>query len=249
MRHFRLIILLVCMAFSAHALAQQTYEFKLYDVVPSYREEVYGVLQRVLVSNGMASAVELLPTGQILINGTPAAHQQVAVVLEEVRRHEAEPTPRVTLQYWVVLGARDMASDVDTPSALNDVLDEIRESHGPLSFRLLGNATLVTDSGMRGLASGGLQVNQLAYVQGTRLQANLEISFLYTKAMPVGDGGQVAVNVFQNGGGDRQGIELNTSMDQGEFVVVGENSITDILVGQGSFDGTIFYIVHWPATN
>lgn len=245
MRQSKLLILLVCMAFSANALA----EFKLYDVDPSYREEIYGALASALRPGqeySLTSAIELLPTGQILIDATSEAHQQIAAILEEIRQQEAEPTPRITLQYWVVLGARELASAAQTPTVLDDVLDEIRERHGPLSFRLLGNATLVTDSGMRGLASGGLQVNQLAYVQGTRLQAQLEISFLYTKAMSQDGNGQV--NVFQ-AGQDRQGLELNTSMEQGEFVVVGENSITDIADGRGSVDGTIFYIVHWPAAN
>jgi hypothetical protein len=132
---------------------------------------------------------------------------------------------------------------------VDDVLDEIRESHGPLSFQLLGNATLVTDSGMRGQAIGGLHVNQLAYVQGTRLQAQLEISFVYTQATSVIADGQVQVNMFRGGGEDRDAIELNTSMEQGEFVVVGENSITDFWDGVNSVDGTVFYIVHWPATN
>jgi hypothetical protein len=244
MRNFNALILLLCMAFSANAQIQ-TCEFRTYDVAPDYREEVYGVLQRVLLPSSLACQVELLPTGQILINGTPTGHEQVAVVLEEIRRHQAEPTPRVTLQYWVVLGTRMAASGGETPAALDDVLDEVRAVHGPLSFRVLGNATLVTDSGMSGQASGGLRINQMAYVQGTRLQARLAISFFYTRAMPAN--GQI--EVFQSGGGENQGIELNTSMEQGEFVVVGENSITDLLDGQSSVDGTVFYIVHWPTAN
>jgi len=244
MRHFRLLILLVCMAFSANALA----EFKLYDVDPSYREEVYQALAGVLrpgADDSQTEAIELMPTGQILIDATPEAHQQVAGVLAEIRRHEAEPTPRVTLQYWVVLGSRELQSDAETPGALDEVLGEIRGVHGPLSFRLLGNATLVTDSGMSGEVSGNLQVNQMAYVQGTRLQVRLGIGFVYTKGIRASD----QVNVFQTTQQDRQGLQLNTSMEQGEFVVVGENSVTDIVDGPNAVDGTIFYIVHWSAAD
>ncbi len=246
MRQFRLLILLVCMAFSANALA----EFKLYDVDPSYREEAYQALARALrpgADDSLTEAIELLPTGQILIDATPEAHEQITAVLAEIRRHEAEPTPRVTLQYWVVLGAPQLEIVPDTPPVLADVLDGIREVHGDLSFRLLGNATLVTDSGMGGEAGGGLMIKQMAYVQGTRLQAQLSISFVYTKGMRQNGNGQVTV--FQPGGQERQGLELNTSMEQGEFVVVGENSITGITVGPAVVDGTVFYIVHWPAAN
>jgi hypothetical protein len=246
MRRFKLLILLVCMALSANALA----EFKLYEVDPSYREEVYQALAGVLrpgADDSLTNAIQLLPTGQILIDATPEAHQQVAAVLAEIRRHEAEPTPRVRLQYWVVLGARELANTADMPEALADVLGEIRDAHGPLSFGLLGNATLVTDSGMRGETSGNLRVNQLAYVQGTRLHAQLTIGFFYTRA--VGRNGDAPANVFQNTTLDQQGLELNTSMEQGEFVVVGENSITDVVDGQIAVDGTIFYIVHWAAAD
>lgn len=235
MRHFKLLILLVCVAFSASALA----EFKLYDVDPSYREEVYEALAGALrpgADDSQTEAIQLLPTGQILIDATPEAHQQVAAVLEEIRRHEAEPTPRVRLQYWVILGAPELASATDTPAALDPVLEEIRQVHGPLSFRLLGNATLVTDSGMSGELAGNPMVSQMAYVQGTRLQARLGISFYYSTATPTPNGFTPQ---------SQQRVTLNTSMEQGEFVVVGENSVADISDGQGAVDGTVFYIVHW----
>lgn len=248
MRHFKLLILLVCMAFSASALA----EFKLYDVDPSYREEVYGALAGVLrpgQPNGLANAIELLPTGQILIDAPPEAHQQVAAVLEEIRRHEAEPTPRVELQYWVVLGTRQAGNASDTPSVLADVLDEIREAHGPLNFQMLGNASLVTDSGMEGRATGELGIFQEAYVQGARLHADLGISFQYKVTLATErSGGQGATLAPVTQMRD-QTLRINTSMEQGEFVVVGENSVTDNLFGDGEVDGTFFYIVHWPAAN
>jgi hypothetical protein len=232
------------MAFSANALA----EFKLYDVDPSYREEVYQALAGVLrpgADDSQTEAIELMPTGQILIDATPEAHQQVAAVLAEIRRHEAEPTPRVTLQYWVVLGSREIPSDAEIPAALTEVLGEIREVHGPLSFRLLGNATLVTDSGMSGEVSGNPLVEQMAYVQGTRLQARLGIRFSYTQRPDQNsNGGQTG---FQPPVG--VGLQLNTSMEQGEFVVVGENSIDNIVDGPAVVDGTIFYIVHWAAAD
>jgi hypothetical protein len=245
MSFYRKIILLLCLAFSSNVLA----EFKLYDVDPSYREEVYGALLRAMVNTGMASSIELLPTGQILIDAVPETHQQVAAVLEEIRRHEAEPTPRVRLQYWVVLGTPEVPGDANTPAALEGVLDEIREVHGPLSFQLLGNATLVTDSGMGGTSSGELVIRQTAYVQGARLHAELSISFQYKVTVGVtqmGGQGQPTVPMTQM---RNQGLELNTSLEQGEFVVVGENSVTDNLFGEGEVDGTFFYIVHWPAAD
>ena len=103
MKHFRLLIVLVCMAFSANALA----EFKLYDVDPSYREEVYGVLARALRPQqgvALANSIELLPTGQILIDAMPETHQQVAAVLAEITN-----TPWGERHHYVVPAAAGAA--------------------------------------------------------------------------------------------------------------------------------------------
>ena len=243
MKHIRGLILLVCLAICSSALAQEEIELKIYDVASDNRDEIFSALQSIV-----GGGVQMLPNGQLLVRTTAEFHQQVATVLDAIAKSEAEPTPRVTLQYWIVLGLRPGTNDADTPAALNDVLAEIRQVHGPLSFRMLGNATLVTDSGMTGRTDGEVTINQVAYVQGERLNAHLDIRFAYTYIMPSVPpaDGQADVNVAPFINERRQGVDLNTSMEQGEFVVVGENSITDNIVGLGEVDGTVFYIVHWP---
>lgn len=249
MRQFNLLILLVCMAFSASALA----ELRTYSVDPGNGDEIFSALASIVgqpVGNQPAAgSVARLPTGQLLIDTTPEMHQQIAAVLEEISRTSAETTPRVTLQYWVVLGTPGAASAGDTPPVLANVLDEIRQSHGPLAFRLLGNASLVTDSGMQGRTQGEFNINQLAYVQGTRLQAELNISIEYsvvTGQFPTAEG---QANPFQTVQRMAQGLQLSTSLEQGEFLVVGEQSVSDDIDGQGEDGGTLFYIVHWPAAD
>jgi len=257
MRQFKLLILLVCMAFSVNALA----ELRTYSVDPGNGDEIFSALASIVgqpVGNQPAAgSVARLPTGQLLIDTTPEMHQQIAAVLEEISRTSAETTPRVTLQYWVVLGSPGAASAGDTPPVLADVLDEIRQSHGPLAFRLLGNASLVTDSGMQGRTQGDFNIYQLAYVQGTRLQAELNITIEYSvvtgqfqpaEGQNQGPGG-VQVNPFQTARRMAQGLQLSTSMEQGEYLVVGEQSVSDDIDGQGEDGGTLFYIVHWPAAN
>ena len=245
MRRSSLLIMLVCMVFSANALA----DIKVYDVNPSYVDEVYDVLQNVIRPgpDNPNPLVQLLPSGQILVNTTPELHQQVVAVLDAIG--DADPTPRVRLQYWVLLGTDEAAGAEATPDVLDDVIRELRQAHGPLSFRLLGNASLVTDSGMDGAAQGDLTVRQTAYVQGTKLHAELMISFSYfvTTGQYQVESDEGQVNPFQTREGKRQGLELNTSMEQGEFLVVGENSVNDNIDGRGQVDGTLFYIVHWPA--
>jgi hypothetical protein len=223
-------------------------ELKVYDVDAQYRQEVFAALRGVLEAVHGGGPVQLLPTGQLLINATPEMHEQVAAVLRAVSEYDADPVPRVTLQYWLVLGTSESAGNTDTPTMLRGVLDEIRQVHGPLSFRVLSNATLVTDSGRQGENNGGLQVHQLAYVQGTTLNVELRIGYEFQVVTGQVQGG-AETNPFQTVQREYQGIQLNTSMARDEFVVVGENTIGTNIVGPGATDedGTVFYIVHWPA--
>lgn len=247
-------MLLSMLAFSSNALA----DLAVYDVDAKYRQEVFAALRGVLTPEGPfpTGQVQLLPSGQILIDTSPEMHEQIAAVLQAIDERQSEAAPRVTLRYWAVLGSREAASDNDTPEILSNVLDELRRVHGDLSFRVLGNATLVTESGQEGELGGEpLSVRQQTYVEGATLNAELEIRFLYRwlsgQFQPRNSeegNSQVQVNPFQTMQADTQRVELNTSMSGGEFVVVGENSIRQNTIAHGELDGTIFYIVHWSDT-
>ena len=246
MRHFRASILLLGLIFSSAALA----ELKVYDVDVKYRQEVFAALRSVLSTESPMTAsgtVAMLPTGQILIDTSAGGHAQVAAVLDAINARQAEAAPRVTLRYWAVLGSREAAGGSAPPPILSDVLDELRRVHGDLEFGVVGNATLVTESGQSGSLDGQpLSVHQQAYVQGETLNTQLSISFFFE--VPTGqaqspDGG----NVFQATRRERQQVTLSTSLERDEFVVVGENTIGQNTINQGELHGTIFYIVHWPA--
>jgi hypothetical protein len=190
--------------------------------------------------------VSSLPTGQILIDASPERHAQVAAVLEAISAYEAEPAPSVTLRYWAVLGSRIGTGNSDTPQILSATLDELRRIHGDLEFRLVGNATLVTESGQNGTLRGEpLSVRQATFVQGDRLNADLAIDFTYRFVTGRSqDGNNGGANPFRTVSADDQNVELNTSMQRNEFVVVGENSIMQDTISS-ELNGTIFYIVHW----
>jgi hypothetical protein len=256
MRHLRTGLLLLGLITATSALA----ELRVYDVQEKYRQEVYTALRGVLrpPNQGASGQIEMLPTGQILIDTSAEMHEQVAAILEDINAYQVEATPRVTLRYWAVLGTHDelrdpapAASDA-VPEILSDVLDELRRVHGDLSFRLIGNATLVTESGEQGGLQGDpLTVNQVAWVQGSTLNAELSIRFAYAvQSRPFtannDDGGSGESNPFSTISRDSQSVSLNTSIAQNEFVVVGENTIRVNTVDQGNLDGTLFYIVHWP---
>ena len=247
MKFVRLLILLVCMAFSANALA----DLKTYDVDPRNGEEIYEALATIILAqrNGVAAgSISRLPTGQILIDTTPEMHEQIAAVLESVSRYRADAPPRVTLQYWVVLGSREQQGAADMPPILADVLSEIRQAHGPLSFSMVGNASLVSDSGKRVSTSGDLMVDQTANVQGDTLNADISIRFAMRFQRTVTrvneDGTRAPIQVYDN---EQQGMTINMSMQRGEFVVLGENRLRDEIAAVAGVDGTLFYIVHWPA--
>jgi hypothetical protein len=253
MRHIRALILLLGLGMTTGALA----EMRTYDVEARYRQEVYTALVGVLSTQGPTPSVgrvQLLPTGQLLIDTSTEMHAQVAAVLESIKNHRVEATPRVTLRYWAVLGTKGPQQDssigagTQVPGILSDVLDELRRVHGNLAFRLYGNATLVSDSGQRGKLSGEtLDISQLAYVQQSMLNVELSIGFEYAVvAAHFRASGDGQANPFQTMQRFQQGVNLNTSLKPNEFVVVGENTIRNSDRVADGIDGTIFYIVQWP---
>jgi hypothetical protein len=180
--------------------------------------------------------VQLLPSGQLLVNAPPEALVQVEQVLQTIRNRPVTATPRVDLRYWAVLGTRGSVANppgTATPSSLNGVLGELERLHGDLTFRVIGTAALTSNSGQHGEVSGmALGVKQTAFVQGDTLNATIEMSLTGRRpTAPTGEEEQFRIG----------NVEVRTALRRGEFVVLGQSD----RVGEG-VDGPVFFIVHWP---
>jgi hypothetical protein len=218
-------------------------DLRTYDVDFQYRNEVYSALRSLLWATtetirvgNTYGRVELLPSGQILVNADPATLEQVDQLLRAIRARPAAATPRVTLRYWAVLGTPPGTAvtarpgSTRPPTGLQEVLTELKRFHGELQFQVLGTAVIVSESGQSGRVTGTpLSAEQTAHVQADTLNAEIRMTLA-----PVGR------------------LEVRTSLKRGEFVVLGESTQQSSQQGQqGSqegvgFDGTLFYIVHWP---
>jgi hypothetical protein len=235
MTRVRLLAIVLLSLISSTAWA----DLKTYDVPPQYQQEIYNALARVLNPEGQPTQgrVQLLPSGQILVNASAETLQQVEAVLQTIRARPAEATPRAALRYWAVLGSRTAAAGPQgsaPPSVLSDVLGELKRMHGDLTFRVLGTAAVVTESGEEGQIDGmPLDVEQQAFVQGDRLNAEIDLRL-------TGFGGPDADIALLPIGS----LSVHTSLRRGEFVVLGEGELHE---RQGAgLDGLVFYIVHWP---
>jgi hypothetical protein len=222
-------------------------DLRTYDVDPQYRQEVFAALSSILSPIGAGfdskaqGLVQLLPSGQLLVNASPEALEQVEQVLQAIRNRPAAATPRVDLRYWAVLGTRTPVATppgTPVPSSLKDVLAELERLHGDLQFRVIGTAGLASESGQHAEVSGmTLEVKQTAFVQGDTLNATIALylqGLLATTNPPA---------EFPIGS-----LEVRTALRRGEFVVLGQS---DVALGQsnvvgGGFDGPVFFIVHWP---
>jgi hypothetical protein len=221
-------------------------DLRTFDVDPQYQQEIFSALAQVLGGGPIQGRVQVLPSGQILVNAEPATLEQVEQVLKAISAKRVAAAPRVELQYWAVVGSRpaganaagrqqtdvtvagsrNVATLPAPPSVLTDVLAELKRVHGDLQFRLLGTTSLATQSGQHGEIGGSpLQVGQTTFVQGDTLNARIEM--MLTSATPEGF--------------SPNRVEVGTSLRRGEFVVLGQSE----LVG-GGFDGPVFFIVHWP---
>lgn len=223
-------------------------DLRTYDVDFQYRNEVYSALRDLLVAGPEAGIgygrVELLPSGQILVNAPAETLEQVEQLLSAIRERPVVATPRVSLRYWAVLGTPPGTTvtarpgSPRPPSGLQEVLTELKRFHGELQFQVIGTAAVVSESGQSGEVKGiPLEVEQMAHVQGDTLNAQVVLKLSPPLAPLMGN--QVSVVTFP---GDAVGeLAVRTSLKRGEFVVLGES----MQQGNG-LDGTLFYIVHWP---
>lgn len=244
-------------AFSLLTSSNAWADLKVYDVDPQYRQEIFAALQRILNPQGQPTngRVELLPSGQLLINASPETLESVEQVLQTIRnRPAAAATPRADLHYWAVLGSRAAVANppgTAPPSSLGNVLGELERLHGDLQFRVIGSAALATESGQQGHVSGmALEVQQTVFVQGDALNAAIDMNLEGRVAMPPApEGVDVGVRNFVTIVPPvPEGVEFNigsitvrAALRRGEFVVLGQSEVAG-----GGLDGPVFFIVHWP---
>jgi hypothetical protein len=216
-------------------------DLRTFDVEPQYQQEVFAALRDILTPDperGLVmeahGRVEVLPSGQILVNADAATLDQVERVLQAMRAGSAAATPRAALRYWAILGARagDRTANEPPPpppAVLNGVLAELERIHGDLTFRVLGTAALATNSGQFGEAHGWpLSVEQTVHVRGGTLNASISMELT----------GQAPNTI----GNSRIGnLSVRTNLSPGEWVVLGESHV-QFAGGNG---GPVFYIVRW----
>ncbi|HEY3517286.1 MAG TPA: hypothetical protein VGL98_09600 [Gammaproteobacteria bacterium] len=221
-------------------------DLKTYDVDPQYQQEIFSALRSVLEPQGQLpqGRVQLLPSGQILVNADAETLKQVDEVLQAIRTKSVAATPRVALRYWGIFAAPAKSPATTSvgsppPGVLNDVLSELKRLHGDVTFRVIGTAAVTTTSGQYGEVKGTtLSIEQTAYVQGDTLNAN--ISMELTGQLSSAPQGPIVTVPFGNGNVPFGNLRLSTTLKRGEFVVLGENHVR-----AGEIDGPVFFIVHW----
>jgi hypothetical protein len=122
------------------------------------------------------------------------------------------------------------------------VLAELSRVHNSLTFRVLGTATLVTESGQEGeVQSQPLGVKQTVYVQGDSATADTELRYVEPRSLALA---RQDPQLFQTIPDPYAGnIKLKVTLERGEFLVLGENTVQTVRL-----NGTLFYIAHWPAS-
>jgi hypothetical protein len=222
----------------------------VYDLDAKNAKEIAQALRSVLeaqclsgpdsnpVTNASRCRVELLPTGQLLVEAPPASQQQVAAVLKAIAARNAAPLPRVELQYWVIYGAPGKPAGADAslkpPTA---VLQQLERAHGDLSFSVLDTVSLTTQPGGIGVARGGsLSIDEGTHSSGADLDLNAHLQFAPRALFP-------DLNVD---------LKVSVTIKRGEFVVLGERTAVEVHgePGKAEFDvrqkpGMLFFVVHW----
>jgi hypothetical protein len=212
----------------------------VYDLDTKNAKEIANALQATLnarcgLTNQGASGVspncrvELLPTGQILVEAPAASQAQIGAVLKAIAARNASPAPRVTLQYWVIYGEPGKPDAADASlKPLSTVLQQLERTHGELGFSVQDTATITGQAGTSARAGGGsLEINENLRASGDSLDLMTQISFARKPVV--------------------HSLNVNVTIKRGEFLVLGERTTPgEPGKDQPEKPGMLFYVVHWP---
>jgi hypothetical protein len=193
-----------------------------------------------VATNQAMCQVELLPTGQLLVEAPPASQAQVAAVIKAIASKDATPAPQITVQYWVLYGAPGKPDAADgSLKPLNAVLQQLKRAHGELGFSVQDTVSITTQSGAGGSSHGGLlNVDQMPRASGDDLDLWGHLQFAPRPLLP----------------DLRVDLNISVTIKRGEFVVLGERTAVEIVGGQPGKDepleirqkpGMLFFVVHW----
>ena len=218
----------------------------LYDLDAKNAKEIAEAIGRVVeaqciagptqvpVTNASMCRVELLPTGQLLVEAPAASQAQVATVLKAIAARSASPTPRITLQYWVIYGEPGKPNAADASlKPLSAALQQLERVHGDLAFSVQDTATITGQAGTSaGIKGGVLQVSENLRPRDDGLDLMAQISF---RLPPI-----------PGESGPPQSLSVSVTIKPGEFLVLGEQTTRRFSDAKVDAQGTLFYIVHWP---
>ena len=191
------------------------------------------------VTNQAMCRVELLPTGQLLVEAPAASQAQVAAVLKAIAARDAAPAPRVTLQYWVLYGIPGKPDAADASlKPLGAVLQQLERVHGELRFSVLDNVNITTQSGASGSSHGGsLNIDETVRAGGDDLDLIARLNFAPRPLLA-----DLNVN-----------LSVSVTIKRGEFVVLGERTAVEVgrdeqnknLPDVRQKPGMLFFVVNW----
>lgn len=220
--NLRTTLLLTCLLAASAAEA----DIRIYDIDSLYRQEVqnalYRVLRREYPGKPFYGTVEMLPTGQLLVEAPPEGHVQIEAILAAIRARIQVPAPKMMLRYWVLSGVPGRPDNTTgNIRMLARVLSELEDIHGELGFEVVDTVTLTSQSGGVAEMDGEhLEIVQRAYSDGQIMNAEIELEF------------------------ERDSIDYlvraEFTIAPHEFVVLGESS-ADI----DETRGMVFYVVYW----
>lgn len=204
-------------------------EIRIYDVRPEYLQEVADLLEEIFSADvdpntypDLYGRVQLLPSGQILVDASEDRQTEVARVMAALEASPATEFPSVALRYWVVFGVPGGEDSNTLPAALAEPLRELDAAQGPFGFTLLDSATVMSRAGRYGgLESETLEIMQRVYPNGDRINADVN---------------------FEH---ELQELTVQFSLERGEYLVLGNGTATN----EEGTRGTLAVIVHWPTTN
>ncbi len=154
---------------------------KAYDVPAEQAAEFQGIIQGLLSvgkDQPRRGTAALTPSGQLLVSAPAGFQPGIAEAIAKLSSSPAVRAPTVTLDYWIVAGARaaEGTPGKDVAPEVAGVIDAIEKSQGPMKLALLERLTLSSQSGSSGSVEGSLAyASQTASLHGDKVVAQIDV--------------------------------------------------------------------------
>jgi hypothetical protein len=199
---------------------------RTYEVSPDHADEVRASLNRLLMpkEGEAAGFAQFFGNGLLLVRAPENFHRGIGQLIQRLSEEKTPARATIRLDYWLVIGREDKASNADSIPHLAQALTAIDKVDGPRKFQVLDHIGINALTGSEVEVKGRIaKAKSIAVVRNDLVGLKLDIE------SKLGE------------------VQTTTQVKPGEFLVIGQSvlergfEVGDLKVGDSN--SSVYYVL------